>query len=169
MRQPKGRAILLLAMAIASCTTPKPVTYVPDMAGVVKTRARVGTDLRFELLDGRVLIRPANGDYMGGQPQVGDLLLAGSSPEPWVYRASPEGEPNPNGPICYQVFGETRANTAQIFKRVADPTRGDLTIVFPKALDWHDVGASGDKLFGVLTCVNEDGKAFEQRFGSAEG
>jgi hypothetical protein len=162
-------AIVLLATAIASCTTPEPVLYAPEMAGVVKTRTLVGKDLHFELLDGRVFVRPANMDYMGGQPQVDDLLLAGSSPDAWVYRASPQGEPNPNGPICYQLFGETRANAAQVFKRIQDPARGDVTIVVPKVLNWHDVGASGDKLFGVVTCINEDGKAFEQRFGSAEG
>jgi hypothetical protein len=144
--------------------------YVPETAGVVKTKTLVGKDLHFEFVDGRVFTSPANMAYIGGsQPQVNELLLAGSSPDVWVYRASPEGEPNPNGPICYQLFGETHANAGQLFKRIHDPPRGDLTIAFDKVLNWQDVGASGDKLFGALTCINEDGKAFEQRFASAEG
>jgi hypothetical protein len=163
--------MVLLAIAMAGCTAREPVVLEPDTVGVVQTRTLIGKDLHFELADGRVFVSPANMDYLGGsQPQVGDLLLAGTSPDLWVLRVTPETQsPNPERPLCYRLYGQTRASGDQVFKSFDDPARADLAIVFSKALNWRDVGANQEKLFGALTCINAAGEAFEQRFASAEG
>lgn len=160
---------LLLAVVTVGCATREVVTHQPETVGVVETRTLVGRDLVFEFTDGRVFSSPANMDYVGGsQPNTDDLLLAGSIPELWVYRATPEGQSPPNRPLCFQLFGTTNEMGPQIVKTVLDP-RGEFTLVFPKAPDWVDVGRSGDQLHGALTCINEAGHAFEERFASAEG
>lgn len=162
-------AAIFLAVA-AGCTPAEPVGHVPETVGVVKAQTLVGTDLRFELANGRVFTNPANFDYIGGsQPGVNDLLLAGSTPQPWVYRATPEGQTPPGGPICYALFGPTRAVGAQIHKTVEDAGGGHFLLVFEKAPEWKDIGRNGDELSGAKTCINEAGRAFEQRFASAEG
>jgi hypothetical protein len=142
----------------------------PDTVGVVKTRTVVGTDLVFEFVDGRTFSSPANMQYIGGsQPAARDLLIAGTVPGLWVYRATPEGQSHPERPRCYRLFGETHTEGAQVRKSVQDAALGDLIIIFPKAAGWTDVGSTGDRLHGATTCINEAGEAFEQRFASAEG
>jgi hypothetical protein len=163
---------LIVAAAIASlmvaCASRPVPEYVPETAGVVTSLTLVGPDLHFELAGGGEFVSPANMDYLGGQPQVGELLVTGTRPDLWVYRVIPEGQPKPNGPTCYQLYGETRATATDVFKTIHDAARGDLVLVFPKTLTWKDFGANGEKLWGVLTCINEGGQAFEQRVANAE-
>lgn len=162
-------AAFLLAFGVASCK-PDAVVHAPEIVGVVRDRTLVDRDLRFEFVDGRVFTSLANMDYVGGsQPVAGDLLLAGHSPELWVYRAMPERQTPPNEPICYALFGPTRINGTEIIKTVQDAAGGDFTLRFPKAPAWADFGSDGDRLFGVKTCINEAGQAFAQRPASAEG
>lgn len=163
-------ATLAIAAATAACTltpgspSPAPVVYVPETAGIVQDRELVGQQMRFRLADGRELTVPANLEYIGrAQPQVGDLLLAGTQPELWMYRATLlQAKPNVTPPGCYRLEGRATANATHVFKIVRD-ARGDVIIRFSRAADWTDVGFRDgtDMLIGVTTCINAQGEAFE--------
>lgn len=144
-------------------------TYLPVTAGVVLAVVPLEAETRFELGDGQIVTVTSTTQYIGAtSPQVGELLLAGSEPERWIYRARPVGPiPDVPSPICYEVIGDTRADATHILKTVHDAARGDLIIAFPKAEGWADLGSleTRDALLGDVTCLNERGEAFEQRIG----
>ena len=171
-RQPRTLLASIVAFLVAflgGCNAPPPTGHSPETVGVVKARTLVGKDLRFEFSDGRTFTSPANFDYVGGsQPSVGDLLLAGTAPELWVVRASPERPMPPVDPVCYALFGKTRLVGNKIYKTV-DAVSGTFTLALDRAQGWKDVGRNGDELVGARTCINAAGQAFEQRPASAEG
>jgi hypothetical protein len=163
-------AAFVLVFGVAACKPRDAVVHTPEIVGVVRERTLVGTDLRFKLVDGRVFSSPANTDYVGGSsPFVDTLLLAGHSPELWVYRAIQERQAPPNAAICYALLGPTRMSGGAIIKTVRDPRRGEFTLTFPKAPVWTDFGNEGDRLFGLKTCINEAGEAFAQQPATVDG
>ena len=162
-------ALIVLTALIASCGLLNGGQYVQVTAGIVREVVAADTETRFELEGGQTVIVASTTEYLGGtSPQLGELLLAGTQPERWVYRARPVGPiPDDPSPMCYEVIGETTANATQVFKTVHDAARGDVVIVFPKAAAWSDLGSleTRNVLLGNMTCLNERGEAFEQRIG----
>ena len=160
-----------LGTLIVGCTILGPSqapSYVPEMIGIVSQSLRVGQNQRYELVDGRVLSVPTDMLHVlgGTEPQVDELLLAGSQPDQWVYRA-PLMVPTPNGTPaeCYRPEGRARANGTHVFMTVHDAARGDVIMVLPKAADWTDNGylEGTDILLGDRTCVNPRGEALWHR------
>jgi len=143
--------------------------YVPATAGIVREIVPDRSETRFVLDDGRVVSVASTTQYLGGtSPQLAELLLAGSEPERWIYRARPIGSlPNDPAPMCYELVGEARGTTTHVFKAVHDAARGDVVMAFRKTADWTDPGylQGSDVLLGNVTCINSKGEAFEQRFG----
>jgi hypothetical protein len=81
-------ATLAMALLLSGCWTSSPVSYTPDISGIVATR-EPGPDgsIRITLLDGHSQTIDLHDVHVvagNGLPDVGDLFLAGSSPVPWI-------------------------------------------------------------------------------------
>ena len=164
-----GRLLALcgvLVISINACAvlapSQAPVLYVPDQAGIVAEKDTDGPGERYVLVGGKTVDVAADTIYLNGDPEIGDLLLAGHEPSFWVNGAR-AGE---SLPACYPYFGQTRATATEVFKSLNDAMLGDVVIVFPKAEGWRDQGyvQNSDVLLGGTTCVNDRGEATEQRF-----
>ena len=93
---------LLLAILVVGCGR---TYYTPEIAGVVvATGVQVDGGGGVRLADGTEV--PLGGGlrqvYPGGSPQVGDLLLTGSTPEPWFASIGPRSGANAG---CFQISG----------------------------------------------------------------
>jgi hypothetical protein len=81
--------ILIGALAVVSAAC-SGTSYTPEIAGVVTSREELADgSLRITLEDGRSEVVETHAQKIvigGGVPDVGDLLLGGSTPTPWVAR-----------------------------------------------------------------------------------
>jgi hypothetical protein len=161
--QPTGRTArwitwTVLAVVLAGCggvSIPGDLRT-PSVAGVVDEVTR--------LPDGGVTYRLANGKtaeiasqrdiLLGGDPLVGELLLAGTDPDgsQWVAGVSLSNAPD-RPPGCFLVPGRGRLNADWI------ETTGGFRL--PKAAAFRDARARPEDDFasdqGVF-CLNEDGE-----------
>jgi hypothetical protein len=146
-----------------------PILYHPDTAGIVAGHDTDGPGSRYELTDGRAITIPEGVRIVSSSdPDVGDLLLSGTQPVPWLTGARAlDPKPVPEPADCYPFIGDTRADGTHVYKTVTDPAEEELVIVFRKAAGWQDLGyfPDSDVLFGVFTCVNHRGEATEHRMG----
>jgi hypothetical protein len=127
----------------------------PSVAGVVDEVTR--------LPDGGVTYRLANGKtaeiasqrdiLLGGDPLVGELLLAGTDPDGSQWVAGVSGDWPGRPPGCFLFPARGRLNAGWI-----DTTDG---FRLPKATDFRDARARPDEEYasdqGVF-CLNEDGE-----------
>jgi hypothetical protein len=116
--------------------------YAPEVAGVVEAKAPQTDGLSYRLSSGASYLAAPDTDYLGGsQPALGGLLLAGTSPQPWVYWLSLQPEqPGVVPPDCYQITGDVSADAAHVYAKVHDAKLGDVTLALPKAPGWKDGG-----------------------------
>lgn len=153
-------AALVQGCSLVAKPEPSTVPYVVDTLGIVVAKDTTGPGERYTLADGRLIDVPADGLYLTGDPEIGDLLVIGLSPTRWLDGAR-EGLPG-----CFPFFGSTRTDAAHVYKILRSAELGDVMVVFPKAATWIDRGhyEGRDELLGSTTCVNERGEATEQRF-----
>ncbi len=93
--------LLIVVLVLANQTT----YYRPDIAGVVRTQTG-GPVIAYQLADGRGVTIDLNTRtiiYGAMAPRVGDLLLAGSQPKPWVARIWDKGSGN-DPPDCHLIY-----------------------------------------------------------------
>lgn len=167
-------AVLLLttsgcSLLVPGVPSPAPTLFFPDTAGIVASYDTAGPGGRYELTDGRTIRIPEGVRIVrSSDPEVGDLLLSGTQPVPWLTGARAlDPKPIPEPADCYSFVGETRANATHVFKTVSDTAPEEVVIVFRKAPGWSDRGyfPDSDLLLGVYTCVNHNGEATEHRMG----
>jgi hypothetical protein len=159
-----GRTLTLavLACIVGACTSPEP-PYAAETVGVVQSKEPVPNGLSYRLTTGETFVAPGDSTYLGGsQPQVTELLLAGTKPRSWVYRLALQPERAGVIPAgCFYIGGDVRADSSTVYAKVHDAAVGDVTLAFPKAEVWTDGGfISSDVLAGTLTCINDHGQAF---------
>lgn len=77
-----------MALLLSGCRTTTPVSYTPEISGIVATR-EPGPDgsIRITLRGGHSQTIDLNVVHVvagNGLPEVGELFLSGSSPVPWI-------------------------------------------------------------------------------------
>jgi hypothetical protein len=150
-------AMLTLTIVLQGCGLLSSATQVPnrpiEVVGVVASEktsvvgSRVFVDYAFD--DGRTFSTDAG----GRSPQVGDLLIAGSKPTPWVIGASAEtGSGWPVGCYSLDVQGIQHETTVEL----------DIGVTVPKAPDFkvQPVPVLGEFWRGAL-CLDREGRALE--------
>lgn len=151
--------------------SPSPPTYVLGTAGIVAVADTDGPTQNYTLIDGRTIVIPDTVRLPGASdPEVGDLLLSGTQPVPWLHglRAGVP-QPLPEPADCYAIIGDTWTTPTHVLVSVNSAALGDGVIAFPKAAAWADVDymqvVGTDQLIGVFNCINEHGEATEHRIG----
>ncbi len=154
-------ALLLVALACVGCgpwgtdvegdrPTIGPERHV-EVAGAVVSKhngvegSAAYTDFAFD--DGRTY----RSEGEAPEPAVGDLLLAGSKPGPWVDRA-PLKDPRSWPTGCYGLGegGYELQTTVQL----------DSGLILEKAPNYSRPG-KGSRLFGLVLCLDKQGRVFE--------
>jgi hypothetical protein len=156
-------ALLLVALASVGCTdvesgrpTIGPVSYL-EVAGVVASE-QTGVEgstgyTGFTFDDGRTYRVPPN--VGGARPAVGELLLAGTKPSPWVYYAAPR-DPGSWPAGCYGLGqnGYELESTIEL----------DSGLTLEKAPDfsWPARATHQDnRIWGAVLCLDKQGRVFE--------
>jgi hypothetical protein len=141
--------VALLAVAAVTWLMPRP-SYEPSIAGVVaRSEAVDAATTRLVLERGEtLLVAPTTQRIVLGSslPDVGELLLSGSAPEPWVARLVDVG----GG--CFWIGGRGTED--------GDDIRFPVGIVLPKAevFDRAHYHESEHELNGAGFCVDETGR-----------
>jgi hypothetical protein len=149
-------ALALAAMALVTqgcglfgqATPNRPVGTV----GVVASD-KVGGGVFVTFDDGRTFRFDVNDETIAGHwPQVGDLLIAGSKPTPWVIGASLE-DANSGWPVgCYGLVGNgtETATTVEL----------DVGVTLPKAPNFDPNGRpkDGGPIGGGVICLDREAR-----------
>jgi len=129
--------------------------YVPETAGVVMESQVTSTPFEFQLSDGRTIPIGQEVEFIDrATPLVGDLLLTGSKPSPWVASVPPVGAG------CFKKGGVAfdRGDWVEIEISV-QTERAYLRV--PKAGTWSGGGeAPGEEITGGGVCLDAQGRAF---------
>jgi hypothetical protein len=142
------RLALALLLSVSIGCAPAP-TYTPEIAGVVTSRQELaGGSFLISLEDGRshvVDTHTQRGVIGSGVPDVGDLLLAGTTPTPWVARLARRFDCFWIGGSGIEEGGYITADRGLRLREAANFDRG------PYAGDEHEFHGGG-------FCVNSSGE-----------
>jgi hypothetical protein len=138
---------LAIAVLAAGCRVGDEslAVYATDGAGVVASLAPAGHDqsTTYSLENGQALDVDSRNWISGFSARPGDLLLVGSSPEPWAYAAINQGV---GSDPCFTVTGATfdrgqsvdiriMANAQNVYLRVAKSSAWTANLPFGVCLD----------------------------------
>jgi hypothetical protein len=97
----------------------------------------------------------------GREPAVGDLLIAGSTPRPWMDLAIPHGPPGwPEG--CYEPLPQNGVETQTTIE-----LDDGLTVMKAPNFTWPGRPAHGNRLRNDSLCLDTQGRVFEVITGPA--
>jgi uncharacterized protein YceK len=170
MVKPLAQALLLAALlaSLAGCTS---VTSSPsaskthweiEVTGVVAsttvTSWGASTTFTFTFDDGRTYTLN-NPNTISGKPGIGDLLIGGSKPSPWMMAAHPQYS-RPEG--CYEIDenGEEHDTSVEL----------DVGVTLQKAPDFDPTGRSqgATRIQGAAICLNSQGQVMRIIDGGAK-
>jgi hypothetical protein len=145
-RSPLRVSALAVALLLAGCGR---TSYTPEVVGIVAASEQLPDgSFRITLRDGRSQIvdtHKARGVVGGGVAQVGDLFLAGSTPEPWDARLFGRDP-------CFSIGGGGTEEGNFITT--------DVGLRLPKAADFDRRGyiETQHRFDGAGFCVNGSGE-----------
>jgi hypothetical protein len=158
---------LVIVMGVAALVTQgcglipggstRPPERTIEVAGVVVSRT-VGVEGSrgyedFTLADGRT--QRIYSDAAGLAPNVGDLLIAGTTPYPWLGLAIPHGPPGwPEG--CYEPLPQNGVETETTIE-----LDDGLTVMKAPDFTWPGRPAHGNRLLNASLCLDTQGRVFE--------
>ena len=135
--------------------------YTPEVAGVIVEERPPG-EIEYTLDDGRV-VAVADGTWISGSGEVqGDLLLVGTSPEPWAYSVGPAPTGTSWPPGCFTAnSGEAWVRDDWIELRIRVQAQ-EAYLRIPKADGFNPELAHNGRLIGDgPLCLDNEGRAFD--------